>query len=149
LGSNPRLTDHGPMEKEGQTIGQIPPFLTEQIGQSGPLRGSVNTSTSSGSFSMDIEIRNTEPVSTPVQIPISTPVLPTEEEDLPHKSFDLRSACADFISKGWKLIDGESLQVVHDYEFATFKRILNPQSDDIFLKIFDKEILDLITVRLF
>ena len=150
LNLNPRLLNHSPMllmEKKGQTIGQIPPLLTEQIGQSGPLRGSSEILISSGPFPMDIQ-RNTEPGSAPVQGPIPTPMLPTEEEDLPHKSFDLCSACADFISKDWKLVDGDSLEVIKDYKFATFKRILDPQSDDIFLRIFNKQILDLMTVRL-
>ena len=45
-------------------------------------------------------------------------------EELKHKSFNLKEACADFVSQGWKFIHPESLEVVNDYKLATFKKNL-------------------------
>ena len=70
-------------------------------------------------------------------------------EELRHKSFNLKEACADFVSQGWKFIHPESLEVVNDYKLATFKRISNIESTDILLKIFDDQILELLIVNNF
>ena len=70
-------------------------------------------------------------------------------EELKHKSFNLKETCADFVSQGWKFIHPESLEVVNDYKLATFKRISNIESTDIFLKIFDDQILELLIVNKF
>jgi hypothetical protein len=73
----------------------------------------------------------------------------TGEEELSHKSHNLNTMCADFVSKGWKLISEESLELVHPYNLSTFKRDLYPKSVPIFLKIFNPEVLDLMLVSSF
>jgi hypothetical protein len=75
-----------------------------------------------------------------------TPSPQDEEGEFLHKSSVLRDACADFVAKGWKLISPDSLEVIHEYAYATFRRVLNPKPEDIFLKIYDDEVLDLMIV---
>lgn len=61
---------------------------------------------------------------------------------MPHKKWNLRSAYADFVAKGWKIINPISLEVVQPYDFGTFKRIPNLDPVQVFLKIFSEEFLE-------
>lgn len=71
------------------------------------------------------------------------------EQGLIHKSFNIRAGCADFISNGWKFIKENSLEVIQDYPFAIFRRMLDPQPEVVFFKIFDPTVLDLFVVSNF
>ena len=80
----------------------------------------------------------------------SVPIVsPATEEELPQKNAHLRTACADFVSKGWKFISSESVKVKVDYPLSSFHRIVDIQPEDIYLRIFNTEILDLMVVQIY
>ena len=63
---------------------------------------------------------------------IFTPVVNVKEE-LPHKNYNLKAACADFIANGWKIIKADSFALSKDYAYSTF-RMLEIKPEEYFYK---------------